>query len=120
MRQDLRESLEQLRERAIRENRVEHDPIRTVLDYRRWEDREVVGLIAALLAYGKVELLLAHTRAVLEPLGEHPARNLRESVPGLGAGVCPQHTLVLYLTQCGSPLDGCRPRPGEARLFTIH
>jgi uncharacterized protein (TIGR02757 family) len=83
MRQDLRESLERLRERAIQDGRVEQDPIRTVLNYPRPEDREVVGLIAALLAYGRVELLLAHTLAVLQPLAEHPARRLKKSIPRL-------------------------------------
>jgi uncharacterized protein (TIGR02757 family) len=62
---------------------VERDPLSTILDFRDPEDQEVGGLIAALLAYGQVDLLRAHARAVLEPLGDRPAQRLRAGVPEL-------------------------------------
>jgi uncharacterized protein (TIGR02757 family) len=79
----MRRALEQLRTRALAAGRVELDPIRIVLDYPAPEDREVVGLLAALLAYGRVDLLQAHTRELLAHLGRHPARRLRRGSPRL-------------------------------------
>jgi uncharacterized protein (TIGR02757 family) len=79
----MRRALEELRVRALAEGRVERDPIRVVLDFPAPEDREVVGLLAALLAYGRVDLLQAHTRELLVHLGGCPAERLREGVPRL-------------------------------------
>jgi uncharacterized protein (TIGR02757 family) len=79
----LAEALESLRKATLSSRRVESDPIRIVLDYPEPADQEVAGLLAALLAYGRVELLQAHIREVLAPLGIHPAARLRRGVPAL-------------------------------------
>lgn len=68
---------------ALRRNFVARDPLATVLAYSDPEDQEVAGLLAALLAYGRVDLLLAHARAVLQQLGNRPAARLRSGVPEL-------------------------------------
>lgn len=74
-------ALESLRSATLASRRVEVDPIRVVLDYPRPEDQEVVGLFAALLAYGRVALLQAHVREAIACLGDAPARRLRRGVP---------------------------------------
>lgn len=45
------------------------------------EDREVVGLVAAALAYGNVKQIKRSIQAALEVLGPHPARALRRLDP---------------------------------------
>ncbi len=79
----LRRTLENLRLEAQRARRIDRDPLRLVLAYATPGDREVAGLLAALLAYGRVDLLAAHTRTVLGYLGGRPARRLRRGVPQL-------------------------------------
>ncbi len=81
----MREHLERLRDEAHRERYVERDPLSTVIRFSDPGDQEVGGLIAALLAYGQVDLLRAHAQAVLDHLGEHPAERLRAGVPTLPA-----------------------------------
>jgi uncharacterized protein (TIGR02757 family) len=81
----MREHLERLRDEAHRERYVERDPLSTVIRFADPGDQEVGGLIAALLAYGQVDLLRAHAQAVLDHLGEHPAARLRAGVPTLPA-----------------------------------
>jgi uncharacterized protein (TIGR02757 family) len=79
----MRRALERLRNHALAAGRVDADPIRAVLDYPAPEDREVAGLLAALLAYGRVDLMRAHTRALLDRLGPRPARGVRDDIPNL-------------------------------------
>lgn len=81
----MRRILEQLRERACRERFVDGDPLVSVLRYDDPADQEVAGLIAALLAYGRVDLLLAHARELLGHLGDRPAARIRAGIPGLPA-----------------------------------
>lgn len=45
-------------------------------------DREVVGLLAASLAYGRVDLFARAVERVLAVLGEHPAEAVRRFLPG--------------------------------------
>jgi uncharacterized protein (TIGR02757 family) len=97
----LHERLEELRADARRMNFVARDPLATVLEYSDPGDQEVVGLIAALLAYGRVDLLLAHARTVLHHLGDHPAARLRKGVPELPPMVYRFHStrdLIALLT----------------------
>lgn len=66
---------------AARALRVAHDPIEIVRRYARPLDREVVALIAAALAYGRVESLRAKIASLLERIGESPAAQLRSFAP---------------------------------------
>lgn len=61
--------------------RREADPVGVVWGYDRPEDREVVALIAATLAYGQVKMLRRAARQVLAQLGESPAQTLRNADP---------------------------------------
>lgn len=54
------------------EGRVRHDPIMFPKRYKRKEDIEVAGLVAASLAYGKVTLFMPVVEKVLKIMGEKP------------------------------------------------
>ncbi|MCG8568101.1 MAG: TIGR02757 family protein [Desulfobacterales bacterium] len=60
---------------------VDPDPLYFLYDYSHPMDREVVGLIAASLAYGRVEMIMKTVGAVLEKMGPSPSRWLAESSP---------------------------------------
>lgn len=57
------------------------DPVHIVRRYSRPEDREVVGFIAAGLAFGRVASVLQSIEAVLDVLGPHPATFVRRFEP---------------------------------------
>jgi len=73
---ELKTPLEALYERYNKRAFVEPDPLQFLYGYQRREDREVVGLLASALAYGRVEQIIRSVAQVLEPLGAHPAREL--------------------------------------------
>ena len=65
-------------------NRAEYihpDPLEFVWRYKGAADREVVGLIAACLAYGNVNQILKSVEKVLAPMGKSPARWLKAAPP---------------------------------------
>lgn len=55
------------------------DPVEVVRRYDKTADREVAGLIASCLAYGRASLIVASVERVLSPMGSSPARFLREA-----------------------------------------
>jgi uncharacterized protein (TIGR02757 family) len=57
------------------------DPIQLVRRFTRPDDREVVGLIAASLAFGRVASLIQSIERVLAVLGPHPAESIRRFEP---------------------------------------
>ncbi|MFP4171575.1 MAG: TIGR02757 family protein [Candidatus Hydrogenedentota bacterium] len=59
---------------------VEPDPLQMVLEYEDPSDREIVGLIAASLAFGNVKQILASIGRILPALGS-PAQYLAETAP---------------------------------------
>lgn len=116
----MRHALEQLRSRALAAGRVDLDPIRLVIDYPDPGDREIAGLLAALLAYGRVDLLRAHTAEMLGRLGPHPAQRLRRGIPNMEGLAYRFHRAV----DLAALLAGVRAlliRHGSmARAFTTH
>lgn len=65
-------------------NRPEYihpDPLEFVWRYRSAADREVVGLIAACLAYGNVNQILKSVEKALAPMGKSPAAWLKAAPP---------------------------------------
>ena len=72
-------------EKTYREmNRPEYihpDPLEFVWRYRSAADREVVGLIAACLAYGNVNQILKSVEKVLAPMGRSPAAWIKGTPP---------------------------------------
>jgi uncharacterized protein (TIGR02757 family) len=67
------ELLESLSEEFNRREYVSPDPLEFLYLYDSPADREVVGLIASSLAYGRVASILASVRRVLDVLGKNPA-----------------------------------------------
>jgi len=60
---------------------IHPDPLEFVWRYKSAADREVVGLIAACLAYGNVNQILKSVEKVLAPMGKAPAAWLRNTPP---------------------------------------
>jgi uncharacterized protein (TIGR02757 family) len=70
------ELLESLYAEFNRREYVSPDPLEFLYHYDSPADREVVGLIASSLAYGRVASILASVRRVLGVLGKNPADTL--------------------------------------------
>jgi uncharacterized protein (TIGR02757 family) len=60
---------------------VSPDPLQFLYNYDNIYDREIVGLIASLLAYGKVTQILKSVNIILEKLTPEPAVFLKKSSP---------------------------------------
>jgi uncharacterized protein (TIGR02757 family) len=110
------------------DGRAANDPIAVVREYPDPADGEIVGLLAALLAYGRVDLLQAHIRLLLAEIGPGPAARLREGVPRLPAMTYRFHrardleallrgirTLLLRHGSLGAAFAGHWRRTGELR-----
>jgi uncharacterized protein (TIGR02757 family) len=59
-----------------RERHLSNDPVQFVHRYEDPRDREIVGLIAAVFAYGNVKSVLRTVDAALQYLGNSPSRTL--------------------------------------------
>jgi len=70
--------LEEIYAECNRSERLELDPLAIVRRYEKPEDMEVAGLLCSTLAFGSVELIMQACEKALKPLGEHPAKTLRE------------------------------------------
>ncbi|NLY94841.1 MAG: TIGR02757 family protein [Myxococcales bacterium] len=77
----LGETLERLVRSTDPRARIENDPVGLVRPYARPEDREVAGLVAALLAFGSVQVIRRNVSRVLELLGPSPAEALESKDP---------------------------------------
>ncbi len=58
---------------------VHPDPLEFLYNYKDFEDIEVVGIISAVLSYGKVQQILKSVSFILERLGQHPAKFLKDN-----------------------------------------
>src|SRR3989454_12480367 len=76
--QRLRQPLERLYREFDYGTRVELDAIRFPLRYTDPSDRELVGLLTACLAYGRVDLFSAELEGVLAGMGPSPSRFVRD------------------------------------------
>jgi uncharacterized protein (TIGR02757 family) len=77
-----KEALDDLYDTYNRREFVHPDPLEFLYRYDDVRDREIVGLVASSLAFGRVEQILASLERVLEPLGPEPARFLAGTSPG--------------------------------------
>ena len=60
---------------------IHPDPLEFLYHYEELRDREIVGLIASSLAYGKVAQILRSVSSVLDKMGPSPWRFLSEKLP---------------------------------------
>ncbi len=70
---DLSKSLECIYRKYNRRDYVHPDPLEFLYRFDRIEDREIVGLLASGLAYGRVRSILASIDRVLDILGSEPS-----------------------------------------------
>ncbi len=73
---NIREILDAYRIRWIQEGWYNDDPIQFPLRYESREDREIVGILAALLAWGRRDIIANKMRFLLELLGHNPAQSV--------------------------------------------
>ena len=68
----MQDHLNRLYARYNRREYVHPDPLEFLYHYPALRDREIAGLVAACLAYGRVEQIRKSIAAVLEPMGDSP------------------------------------------------
>jgi len=73
-----RDALERLYEKFNRRALIHPDPLEFIYNYDAPRDREVVGLVASSLAYGRVRQILTSVAKVLERM-EAPAKFVRDT-----------------------------------------
>jgi uncharacterized protein (TIGR02757 family) len=76
-----RKTLEKLYNKLNRREFVHPDPLEFLYLYDDPGDREVVGMVASTLAYGRVKQILKSVSNALERMGPHPAVFVRDSSP---------------------------------------
>lgn len=75
-RTELANALEKMHDRFHLPEYISPDPLEVVFRYRKNQDREIVALIAAALAYGRVQQILVNVDRVLEPMRKSPKQYL--------------------------------------------
>ncbi|MDD5723824.1 MAG: TIGR02757 family protein [Syntrophales bacterium] len=75
------EQLERLYERCNRREFVRPDPLEFLYSYEDPADREIVGLVASSLAYGRVLQINRSIESVLEKMWPTPSRFIRDISP---------------------------------------
>lgn len=78
-RKEIKSKLDELYFRYNKRIFVHPDPLELLYSYDRIEDREIAGLIASSLAYGRVAQILKSAGRILEILGPSPYRYLMGS-----------------------------------------
>jgi len=73
--------LDSLYNKYNRKTFVSPDPLQFLYGYDNIDDREIVGLIASVLAYGKVTQILKSTNVILEKITPEPSVFLNNSSP---------------------------------------
>jgi uncharacterized protein (TIGR02757 family) len=75
----IRKKLDVIYERYNKSEYIHPDPLELLGAYKDVKDREIVGLIASSLAYGRVSQILLSVTKVLDILGEQPSSYLKNS-----------------------------------------
>ena len=73
------QKLEKVYERYNKRELVNPDPLVFLYDYPDIKDREIAGLIAATLAYGRVAQILKSVAKILDIMGKHPSTYIENS-----------------------------------------
>lgn len=76
---DRKQRLEALYRRYNRREYVHPDPLEFLYRYSELTDREVAGMVAASLAYGRVQQIIKSVSIVLDLMGPSPCRFVMES-----------------------------------------
>ncbi len=78
----IQEKLEAVYQHYNRCKYVDPDPLLFLYDYPEVRDREIAGIVAACLAYGRVEMIMKTVGRVLEKMGPSPFRFLNSTRDG--------------------------------------
>jgi uncharacterized protein (TIGR02757 family) len=81
-----KKDLERLYRKYNRRSCVHPDPLEFLYAYDELADREVAGMVAAALAYGRVTQIIKSVGAVLSVLGPAPAKTLLSTDPQVLSG----------------------------------
>ncbi len=74
-----KKTLDLIYQRYNKRELVDPDPLLFLYNYKKPEDREVIGLVAATLAYGRVAQILKSVKIVLQFMGANPHKFLLET-----------------------------------------
>jgi uncharacterized protein (TIGR02757 family) len=75
----MKEPLDRLYDRYNRREYANPDPLVFLYEYENVRDREIAGLIASSLAYGRVAQILGTVSSVLDAIGPSPSAFLKQS-----------------------------------------
>ncbi len=76
---DLKIKLDELHSFYNKRKFVHPDPLEFLYNYKKRDDREIVGLIASSLAYGRVAQILKSVKTILDKMAPSPAEFLMNS-----------------------------------------
>ena len=74
----LKPLLDNLYKMYNRKELISPDPLQFVTPYSRVEDREIIGLIASALAYGRVTQILKSVRAIIDVMNPSPSDFIKQ------------------------------------------
>lgn len=112
----LRDCLEGIYDAYNRRDLIHPDPLEFLWLYDDTADREIAGLVASGLAYGRVAQILRSTRSVLDILGPRPsgtlARTSREELAGSLEGFRHRFTTSIEMVSLLSSVSAIQERWG--------
>ncbi len=76
-----RQSLESIYKKYNKKNFIHPDPLEFINKYKTIKDKEIVGLIASSLAYGRVEQILKSASLILDIMGSSPHSFIKTNTP---------------------------------------
>lgn len=116
-RDKLKTKLDILYDRYNHREYVDPDPLFFLYDYPDIRDREVAGLVAACLAYGRVELIMKTVGKVLKAMGPRPLQFILErdriALAGIYAGFKYRFATEAHLVSLMSGIRGIIERHGS-------
>jgi uncharacterized protein (TIGR02757 family) len=77
----LKQKLDTLYDQYNKRSYVDPDPLLFLYDYPAVRDREIAGLVASCLAYGRVAMIMRTVGAVLGTMGDSPYRFVSNTTP---------------------------------------
>ncbi len=75
---NIKDKLEEIYKKYNKRELVNPDPLVFLYNYKSNNDKEIVGLIASGLAYGRVAQILKSVKIVLDTMGKEPSKYIRD------------------------------------------
>jgi uncharacterized protein (TIGR02757 family) len=93
---------------------VHPDPLEFLYRYDGLPDREIVGLVASCLAYGRVAQILKSVEKALAPLGDHPSGFLAQNPSDVRLALIEEYKNFKHRFTTGEHMAGLLTRVCEA------